>query len=396
MSPSSRRLGDGIQSSAIDDPTGPSGAGRNPLGSTLAHVLQELILLQPGDTWSPAPCHEPAPRRSSRSAEVPCGCVRKSLEQGLRVPRIRFSKCPLPDPADSGVHRSAALMKRPVDSPLGQPTGSARWTAERVRANRRWTPRRFSFRTTPQAGFRATAGQFARLGLALTSDLFGSVAWRASSMVAATCDEHLACLPIVVPGREFTNRRESLQPGDTVVVDKLGSGLPTADRFAGGSGPWLLSGTGLAHFLSVPDDPQACNDCANLTLVHSVREANELVRNEEVRDRPQHQPLAGGRAPSGHRPVVTREKLPRVGRCADHSADRRWPSGNCCRSPVRCRPLAPDDLRQAANDCRPARWADQSRLPGRPAWQPRGNWPSEITGCERAHRSAHRREERRS
>lgn len=180
-----------------------------------------------------------------------------------------------------------------------------KFTTERIIRIHRWTPGLFSFRTTRHRGFRFVPGQFARLGL---RDDSGAIVWRAYSMVSAPYDEHLEFFSIVVPGGEFTSHLEQLDVGDEILVDKTSYGYLTTDRFRAGQHLWLLAtGTGLAPFLSILQDPDSWTTYEHIVLVHSVRTAAELTYRDELAALHEH-PLVGSRAEKLiYVPVVTRE-----------------------------------------------------------------------------------------
>lgn len=187
-------------------------------------------------------------------------------------------------------------------------TPEQKFTREHVISLRRWTDNLISFRLTRHRGFRFVAGQFARLGL--TSDE-GKAVWRAFSMVSAPYDEHLEFFAIAVPGGEFSGMLARLAVGDEVLVDKQAFGFLTTDRFKPGQDLWLLAtGTGLAPFLSILQEPGIWDDYAHVVLVHSVRTAAELTYRDELSGLDQH-PLVGERASKLiYLPVVTREPHP--------------------------------------------------------------------------------------
>lgn len=206
------------------------------------------------------------------------------------------------------------MLAEPLGAPqaVAMPAAEQKWTSETVLSLRRWTPKLFSFRTTRNRAFRFAPGQFARLGVPLADGSAQEAAiWRAYSMVSANYDEHLEFFSIVVPGGAFTTRLKRLRVGDPLLVEKVSFGFLTTDRFVGGRDLWLLaSGTGLAPFLSILHDPQLWSEYENLVLVHSVREANELVYRAEINALPQHELLRNGRARLRYVPVVTREAVP--------------------------------------------------------------------------------------
>ena len=170
------------------------------------------------------------------------------------------------------------------------------------------TPSLFSLRVTRDPGFRFSAGQFARLGVAKAD---GSVVWRAYSMVSAPHDEFLDFFSIVVPGGEFTSELSRLREGDTLLIDKQAFGYLTLDRFVDGRDLWLLAtGTGIAPFMSILQDFQAWERFDNIKLVYSVREANELAYLDDIAGLEQRDYLAEYAGKLQFIPVVTREQHP--------------------------------------------------------------------------------------
>lgn len=181
---------------------------------------------------------------------------------------------------------------------------------------RRWTAKLFSFRLRRPPTFRFVPGQFVRLGLPRDD---GSLIWRPYSMVSATYDDYLEFYSIEVPEGEFTSRLARLTVGDALAVDRNPWGHLTTDRFHDGDALWLLAtGTGLAPFLSILQDPAVWRQYRHVVLVHSVREGAELAYQEWLADLPHH-PLVGSQASRlRYQPVVTREDWP-------HSLSQRIP-----------------------------------------------------------------------
>ena len=163
-------------------------------------------------------------------------------------------------------------------------------SAERVIAWRSWTPKLFSFRLTRPAGFRFTAGQFARLGI---QTAYGTTVWRPYSMVSAPYDDFLEFLSIVVPGGEFTSELATRRVGDTVWLDHEAYGFLTLNRFPDGRELWLLAtGTGVAPFLSMLQDAETWTRFEFVVLAYSVRSADELAYLDWLAALPAH-PLVG-------------------------------------------------------------------------------------------------------
>ena len=171
-----------------------------------------------------------------------------------------------------------------------------------------WSPTLFSLRCTRDPGFRFRPGQFARLGVRKAS---GSIIWRAYSMVSAPHDEFLEFFSIVVPGGEFTSELSRLQVGDELLVERLPFGFLTLDRFVDGRDLWLLaSGTGLAPFLSILQDPEVWQRFARIVLVYSARSRQELAYQALIQGLQQRDYLQGYTGQLVYLPLVTREQVP--------------------------------------------------------------------------------------
>ncbi|HZJ91687.1 MAG TPA: ferredoxin--NADP reductase [Thiopseudomonas sp.] len=171
-----------------------------------------------------------------------------------------------------------------------------------------WTPSLFSFRCTRDAGFRFTAGQFARLGVRKAS---GSIVWRGYSMVSSPFDEFLEFFSIVVPGGEFTSELSQLAVGDEILIEKQAHGFLTLDRFVDGEHLWLLStGTGIAPFLSILQDFSAWERFQKIVLVYSVRTQAELAYAELLDEILTREYVAEYAHKFTFVPVVTRDAVP--------------------------------------------------------------------------------------
>lgn len=151
---------------------------------------------------------------------------------------------------------------------------SEKASCERLLSIHRWTEKLLTFRTTRPAGFKFTAGQFARLGL----EIDGEMVSRAYSITSAESEDELEYYAIVVPGGRFTTRLDALRPGDPVWVEKLSYGFMTADRFVDGSQLWMLAtGTGLGPYVAILQQKEVWEKFGQLVLVHGVRRREELA-----------------------------------------------------------------------------------------------------------------------
>jgi len=150
-----------------------------------------------------------------------------------------------------------------------------KFTRQIVHSVQTWAPNLFSLRCSRDPGFRFRPGQFARLGVAKAD---GSLVWRAYSMVSAPHDEFLEFFSILVPEGEFSSALSQVQPGASLLVERQAYGFLTLDRFVDGEDLWLLAtGTGVAPFLSMLQDPDVWQRFARIKLVYSVRHARDLA-----------------------------------------------------------------------------------------------------------------------
>lgn len=179
-----------------------------------------------------------------------------------------------------------------------------------------WTDKLFSFRTTRSDAFRFQSGQFAMIGL----EVEGKPLTRAYSMACAHYEETLEFFSIKVQDGPLTSRLQHLKKGDTLLVGKKAVGTLLYDNLQPGKRLWLLStGTGLAPFLSIIQDPEAYERYEQVILVHGVREVGELAYDEFINQTlPNHEYL-GEMVSKGLRyyPTVTREAFRNQGRITD-------------------------------------------------------------------------------
>ena len=179
-------------------------------------------------------------------------------------------------------------------------------TCERLLSVHRWTDKLLSFRTTRPAGYRFTAGQFARLGLEIEGDIVA----RAYSITSAPSEDALEFYAIIVPGGQFTARLDRLQPGDAIWVEKLSYGFMTADRFTDGRQLWMLAtGTGLGPYVSILQQADVWQRFDELVLVHGVRQREELTYLEQFSRLREHARAQGWPARLQQLQCVTREAV---------------------------------------------------------------------------------------
>lgn len=179
-----------------------------------------------------------------------------------------------------------------------------------------WTDRLFSFSGTREPGFRFQAGQFAMIGLPVDNKPL----MRAYSMAGAHHDEQLTFLSIKVPDGPLTSRLCQIKPGDKVLVGRKATGTLLMQNLMPGKTLYLLAtGTGLAPFMSIIQDPDVYERFDKVVLVHGCRQIGELAYREHIEQAlPQHEWLGEQIAKQLiYYPTVTREPFPNQGRIPD-------------------------------------------------------------------------------
>jgi len=179
-----------------------------------------------------------------------------------------------------------------------------------------WTDRLFSFTTTREASFRYQSGQFAMIGL----DVEGKPLMRAYSMVSPHYEERLEFLSIKVPDGPLTSRLQNIKVGDSILVGRKASGTLLSQNLLPGKHLYLLgTGTGLAPFMSIVQDPDIYEKFEKVILVHGCRQVGELAYQQRIADElPNHEFL--GEIVSDrliYYPTVTREPFENQGRIPD-------------------------------------------------------------------------------
>ena len=152
---------------------------------------------------------------------------------------------------------------------------------ERVLSVHHWTDRLFSFTTTRDPALRFSNGHFTMIGLKVD----GKPLLRAYSIASPNWEEHLEFFSIKVPDGPLTSRLQHLQPGDPIVVSKKPTGTLVLHDLLPGRNLYLFStGTGLAPFMSVIQDPETYERFEKVVLLHGVRYVSELAYSEFIEE----------------------------------------------------------------------------------------------------------------
>ena len=181
---------------------------------------------------------------------------------------------------------------------------------------RHWNDSLFSFKVTRDAGLRFENGQFVMIGL----EVDGRPLTRAYSIASPNYEEHLEFFSIKVQNGPLTSRLQHLQPGDPIIVSKKPTGTLVLHDLLPGRNLYLFAtGTGLAPFMSVIQDPETYERFEKVILVHGVRWTSELAYREYIEHEITHHEFFGewAREKLVYYPTVTREPFENEGRLTD-------------------------------------------------------------------------------
>ncbi|WP_416886460.1 ferredoxin--NADP reductase [Marinospirillum sp.] len=206
----------------------------------------------------------------------------------------------------------------------------SKFYAEEVTHVSHWTDRLFSFKTTRSDGLRFKNGQFVMIGL----EVEGKPLMRAYSIASPNYEEELEFFSIKVPDGPLTSRLQHLQIGDSLFVSKKPTGTLVLDDLKPGKHLYLFStGTGLAPFLSVIQDPDTYERFEKVILLHGVRHEKDLAYREFITgDLLEHPYLSEQIAQQLiYYPSVTREPFVYQGRAQQGRITERMASGDLAR-----------------------------------------------------------------
>ncbi len=188
--------------------------------------------------------------------------------------------------------------------------------SEKVLSVNHWSDTLFSFTTTRDSGFRFESGHFVMLGITLN----GKPLMRAYSIASPHYDDKLEFLSIKVPGGKLTSELQHIAPGAEIVVSNKPVGTLVLRDLKPGKRLFLFAtGTGLAPFLSIIQDPETYEQFDQVVLVHGVRTVDELAYRDFIEQGlPAHEYLGGEIAAKlVYYPTVTREPFVNQGRITD-------------------------------------------------------------------------------
>ncbi len=179
-----------------------------------------------------------------------------------------------------------------------------------------WNESLFSFKTTRDRSLRFENGHFVMLGL----EVEGKPLMRAYSIASPNYDEQMEFFSIKVPDGPLTSRLQNIQVGDQVFVSNKPTGTLVVDHLETGRNLYLVStGTGLAPFISIIQDPEVYERFDKVILTHGVRHVSELAYQKLINEELPENEFFGEevREKLLYYPTVTREPFRNQGRLTD-------------------------------------------------------------------------------
>ncbi len=179
-----------------------------------------------------------------------------------------------------------------------------------------WNNSLFSFKTTRDRSLKFENGHFLMLGM----EVEGKPLMRAYSIASPNYDEELEFLSIKVADGALTSRLQNIRVGDEVFVSSKPTGTLVVDHLLEGRNLYLIStGTGLAPFISIIQDPEVYEKFDKIILTHGVRYVSELAYQHFIKQDLPNNEFFGAevRQKLIYYPSVTREEFQTQGRLTD-------------------------------------------------------------------------------
>ncbi|GGE39934.1 ferredoxin--NADP(+) reductase [Halopseudomonas oceani] len=190
------------------------------------------------------------------------------------------------------------------------------FNTEKVLSVHHWTDTLFSFKTTRDPGFRFKNGHFIMIGL----EVEGRPLMRAYSIASPNHEDTLEFFSIKVPDGPLTSRLQNINEGDQIMISRKPTGTLVLDHLIPGRNLYLLStGTGLAPFISIIQDPETYEQYDKVILTHGCRNVSDLAYQELINDILPNNEYFGDlvREKLIYYPTVTREPFRNQGRLTD-------------------------------------------------------------------------------
>ncbi|MEX2131218.1 MAG: ferredoxin--NADP reductase [Pseudohongiellaceae bacterium] len=179
-----------------------------------------------------------------------------------------------------------------------------------------WNDSLFSFTTTRDLGLRFENGHFVMVGM----EVSGTPLLRAYSIASANYEEELEFLSIKVPDGPLTSRLQNIRVGDELLVSRKPTGTLVVDHLLPGRHLYLIStGTGLAPFISIIQDPDIYERFDRIILTHGVRKVSDLAYRRFIEEELPANEFFGAAVQRklSYYPTVTRESFRNRGRITE-------------------------------------------------------------------------------
>ncbi|UXY16040.1 ferredoxin--NADP reductase [Chitiniphilus purpureus] len=190
------------------------------------------------------------------------------------------------------------------------------FASERVLSVHHWNDTLFSFKTTRDPALRFENGQFVMIGLMVN----GKPLMRAYSIASPNYEEHLEFFSIKVQNGPLTSILQKIQVGDELLVSRKPTGtLVLSDLKPGRNLYYFATGTGLAPFMSLIQDPEAYEKFEKIVLFHGVRTVSELAYADFIENQLPNNEFFGEEVRNKliYYPSVTREPFRNQGRLTE-------------------------------------------------------------------------------
>jgi ferredoxin--NADP+ reductase len=190
------------------------------------------------------------------------------------------------------------------------------FNTQKVLSVTHWNDSLFSFTTTRDESFRFENGQFVMIGLTVNDKPL----LRAYSIASPNYEEHLEFFSIKVPNGPLTSHLQHIKVGDPILVGRKPTGTLLLSDLNPGKHLFLLStGTGLAPFISLIQDPEIYEKFEKVIVVHGVRKVDDLAYRDFITKELLENEFLGedARAKLIYYPTVTRETFENQGRLTD-------------------------------------------------------------------------------
>lgn len=168
-------------------------------------------------------------------------------------------------------------------------TKEQKFTEESILWVKHHSNKLITFAISRPKSYRFAAGQFSRLGF---HDGVNHI-WRAYSVTSAEYADTLEFFAVLIEGGSMSHYLAKMKAGDAILLDKTAQGFFMPQRFVDGRDLIMLStGSGIAPFLSMLQQPEIWQRFDNLALTHCVSHHTDLIFNDIITQLAEH-PLVG-------------------------------------------------------------------------------------------------------